>query len=88
MRWFTAISCITLIVTSFGVYQMARFNEAAQALIYNKDMNMQTVKVSWTSSGKAVEVETTRKEGETATAFVARHKEAVDAMLVAYPKDS
>lgn len=88
MRWFTAISCITLIVTSYGVYQMARFNEAAQALIYNKDMKMQTARTSWTSSGKTVSVETTRKEGESATAFAERHKEAVDAMLIAFPKDT
>lgn len=48
---------------------------------------MTTVTSSWTSGGIAKSVTTTRREGESAEDFAARHAEEVAALLALFPRD-
>lgn len=52
---------------------------------YVLEAEMQTLTNTWQSGGDAVTVTTTRQANETAAAFAARHKEAVDAAKEIYP---
>jgi hypothetical protein len=51
------------------------------------ERSMSSVTTTWKSNGLTVAVTTPKRDGETAAQWAARHKEDVEAMLVAFPKD-
>ena len=52
-----------------------------------QETEMQSVTTTWVSDGATQSVTTPRRENEDATAWAARHKEAVDALQALFPVD-
>lgn len=85
-RLFPAAVAASLVLMLGVAWELRGLHAAVDVLVETKDIGMQTLTNSWTSGGMTVTVTTTRNSGESAGDFADRHKEAVDAALVKYPK--
>ena len=70
-----------------GIWQNQRNYEAITNDRAYQEALMTTMTSSWTSGGIVRTVTTTRRDGESAEDFAARHRDEVEAMLALFPKD-
>ena len=80
-----AVVSLALVVTG------ANFTKHQEVLRHleqtQEEKKMQTMSTSWKSGGVEMTLKTPRQDPETAAAWMARHKEALDAAKVAFPVD-
>lgn len=88
-RIFPAAIAISLVLMLGVAWELRGLHAAVETLVTRKDEAMaQTTTTEWISGGLKCSVTTTRGASESAGDFADRHKEAVDAMLAKYPKDT
>jgi hypothetical protein len=85
-RWITATLLTSILLLGFVAWQVRDIN--GRLIPFTTETQMQTTTTTWTSDGMTHTVSTPRNDGETVTAWVARHKEAVDALKAIYPPDN
>lgn len=87
------ISAAIILAMLGMVYVTVAFRESSRDLrdsvmaIGQKRGSVNTAHTEWTSGGLKVSVDTTRADGESDTAWAARHKASVAAFLLQFPKD-
>jgi hypothetical protein len=88
-RAIPAAIAVSLVLMLGVAWELRGLHAAVNTLVIRKDeIVTQTMTTEWTSSGLKQSVTTTRGASESAGDFADRHKEAVDALLAKYPKDT
>lgn len=87
-RLFPAAILVSLFLMLGVAWELKGLHSAVDTLVTRKETPMQTTTTEWVSGGLKMSVTTTRGESESSDDFATRHKEAVDALLKKYPKDT
>jgi len=91
MRWLAVSSGVSLLVALVTLAMVARVDGRVMLpnhlVTLHQEDKMTTITSSWASSGTTHTVTTTKGNTETEAASLERHRAAVEAALLIYPKD-
>ena len=79
---------VLLLLLACGVITRSLLQGTPVVSYYQEIEIVQEVTAKWTSDGIEIVVRTVRLDGESDSDFAARHKAAVTAQLVQFPKDA